>query len=137
MKLSAPARFFVLFLLLSASRTRAAEPAVINADRPARVIRSAAPIYPYLMRGGGATGEVTVSFTVSAKGVVIRPSIDASDNPELDTPVLAAIKKWTFTPATRNGQAVDSKVQQTFTFVVSGPANTSVERTRTADAGSR
>ena len=88
------------------------------ADRPAKVVSTVTPIYPYLMRRAEAAAEVTVTFTVNAQGKVNRASVLNSDNFEFNVSTLEAIKQWTFTPATRNGQPVEAKLQQTFLFSV-------------------
>jgi protein TonB len=70
------------------------------------------------MRRAEGTAEVTVAFTVNARGVVTKASVLRSDQTEFNAAALDAIKKWTFTPATQNGVAVDTKVHQTFKFSV-------------------
>ena len=107
---------FVLFLLGVAPVPAAESP--VAADRLVEVVSAVSPVYPYLMRRFEGTAEVTVAFIVNSKGVVTKASILKSDNPEFNAAALAAIKKWTFTPATRNGQVVEKKVRQTFMFSV-------------------
>ena len=87
-------------------------------DRPATVVTSASPVYPYPMRHAGATAEVTVLFTVNAKGTVTKATIVDSNNFEFNASSLEAIRKWTFTPATKNGQPVEARLKQTFAFNV-------------------
>ncbi len=107
-------------LLLGASPLRANESAP-TADRPAKLVATVTPAYPYLMRHAGATAEVTVSFTVNSKGVVTKAAVVDSNNFEFNASTLDAIKRWTFTPATRDGQAVETKLRQTFAFSVQEP----------------
>jgi TonB family protein len=137
MKTSVRSTTLTLALLLLASTSVLAGESPLSSDRAAQLTASIEPVYPYLMRVGGATGEVTVSFTVSATGKVTKAGIKDSDNFELNASALAAIRKWTFTPAIRNGQPVESKLQQTFTFIVSEPAQNTNAVTRIAGAGSR
>ena len=101
--------------LIGMAPAQAAESSVAG-DRLAEVVSAVSPVYPYLMRRVDGTAEVTVSFIVNSKGLVTKASIFKSDNPEFNAATLAAIKKWTFTPATKNGQVVDAKVRQTFRF---------------------
>jgi TonB family protein len=117
MKISSPSILLILLLLSGAARIDAGEPAVAT-DRPAEVISAVAPAYPYLMRRVDGTAEVTVLFTVNSKGTVTKASVLKSNNPEFNAAALDAIKKWTFAPATKNGNAVDIKVRQTFQFSV-------------------
>jgi protein TonB len=116
MKTTSHARGLTLaLLLLGVSPMSAGES---STKTPAIVISTVTPAYPYLMRRAEGTAEVTVAFTVNARGVVTKASVLRSDQTEFNAAALDAIKKWTFTPATKNGVAVDTKVHQTFKFSV-------------------
>jgi TonB family protein len=119
MKTTTRQTILVLALLaLGSTSLLAAGSAISSSDRPATVVASATPVYPYLLRHAGATAEVTVLFTVNAKGTVTRATIVDSNNFEFNASSLEAIRKWTFTPATKNGQPVEVRLKQTFTFNV-------------------
>lgn len=107
----------VALLLLGATPLLAASPAAV-ADQPAQPITKAAPNVPYHLRQNEGAAQVIVSFTVNAQGVVTDARIRESSNFEFNNSTLAAIKQWTFAPATKDGKPVDAKVQQTFTFSV-------------------
>lgn len=104
---------------------------------PATPVATVTPTYPYLMRHAGSTADVTVSFTVNAQGRVTKASIVDSNNIEFNVAALDAIKKWTFTPAMKNGNAVETKLQQTFTFRVDNNAKPGSSPVQVAEKGSR
>ena len=118
MKTPAHAPILTLALMLLAGAPAPAAPSTVTSDRPVVVTSRATPKYPYLMRRVESTAEVTVSFRVNSKGIVTKPSVRRSNNPEFNAAALAAIKKWTFTPASKNGEVVDTQVEQTFWFSV-------------------
>jgi TonB family protein len=84
----------------------------------AQIRSTVAPSYPYLMRHAEAAAEVTVAFTVDSRGMVTKAKIVNSSNYEFNAATLAAIKQWSFTPALKNGQPVETKLQQKFVFSV-------------------
>ena len=106
-----------LALLLGTAPLFAADPAKPVAQ-PAKVLTTVDPAYPYMMRRAEAPAEVTVTFTVTAQGVVKNAAVRDSSNIEFNTAALEAIRKWTFIPAMKDGTAVDAKLQQTFLFSV-------------------
>ena len=123
-------------LLLGAAPMPASESAVV-VDRRAQLVSQVAPVYPYLMRRAEAAAEVTVLFTVNAEGIVTKASVLDTNNSEFNAPTLDAVKKWTFTPATKNGKAVETKLQQTFTFSVVDKAKPGGASTLVAEKRSR
>ena len=134
-----PSRSKILALALLSSTAvpvRAAESASA-ADHPAVVISAVSPKYPYLLRRGGATAEVTVLFTVNSKGVVTKVRVTDTTNVEFNAAALDAIRKWTFSPATRNGEPVEKIVRQTFRFSVHDPNIASDTAVAAAGTGSR
>jgi len=106
----------VVLALTSASLVAADSNSTV--DRPAQAVTTVAPTYPYLMRHSGAAAEITVSFNVNAKGVVTGAKVVDSTNPEFIAATLEALKKWSFTPAIKEGKPVESRVVQTFVFNV-------------------
>jgi TonB family protein len=87
-------------------------------NRPAELISSVTPVYPYMMRRAEATAEVTISFTVNSHGVVTKATVLESSNIDFNAAALDAIRKWTFKPASNDGISVGAKLQQTFKFSV-------------------
>ncbi len=58
-------------------------------------------------------GTVSLTFTINEKGQPRDLNVDQSDSP-LEQQIIAAAKKWRFTPATKDGAPV--AVQATFEF---------------------
>lgn len=69
-------------------------------------VRTVAPDVPSSFSRSGSVGLVTVNFMVDEKGNVQEPKVVKSSHAELEEPALAAIKKWRFKPAKRDGVAV-------------------------------
>jgi TonB family protein len=89
-------------------------------EGPAPVKKSGpAPGYPVTLGKSlnGLTGLVFVAADVDAKGRVRKAEVVGSIA-EFDDEALKAVKKWTFTPAMANGQAVDSTTTLTLKFGV-------------------
>ncbi len=62
--------------------------------------------------------EIMARLTVGPDGRIAQASVVVSDQPALDEAVLTAARRWTFTPATRDGQPVESNVL--VPFVITG-----------------
>jgi serine/threonine-protein kinase len=64
----------------------------------------------------GDSVSVSVSFVVDEKGDVVDPKVIESAGKQIDEAVLAAIRKWKYQPATKQGAAVKVKItfKQTF-----------------------
>ena len=87
----------------------AARPAV--ADTDAVPINQPAPRYPQTAMRRGIGGSVRVQATVAPDGSVERLELaGSSGNRDLDRAALEAVRRWTFKPATRNGQPTTSTV---------------------------
>lgn len=110
--LSRPLLVTLASLLIGAAPLAAIEPGAV-ANRPAQVVQTVAPNYPYFMRRAEATGEVTVSFKVNAQGIVTHAKVVGTTNREFVSPSLQATRQWTFKPAMKDGRAVEARVQQT------------------------
>jgi periplasmic protein TonB len=81
-------------------------------------ISSKAPQYPPDMALSGISGEVVLSFVVDRNGHPKQITVVKSSAKEFETAALAAVAEWEFTPATRNGQAIESKVVFPIRFTV-------------------
>jgi TonB family protein len=67
------------------------------------------PYYPQAAVKAGAEGVTTTSFTITAQGRVVNPSIrTSSGNADLDAASLTCVSTWTYKPATMNGVAVET-----------------------------
>lgn len=74
-------------------------------------------VYPEMARENGVEGVVTVSFTVKADGSVGNIKIKRMIDPDLEAEAIRIVKKMpAWTPATKDGKAVDSTVDIPFTF---------------------
>lgn len=62
--------------------------------------------------------EIMARLTVGVDGRVTAAAVVVSDQPALDEAVLTAARRWTFAPATRDGQPVESTVL--VPFVITG-----------------
>jgi TonB family protein len=76
--------------------------------RPALPVVSFDPVVqPQLLNG--ITGDVVVEITIDSAGNIIDMKLLQSLVPAVDQRVLAALQKWHFFPATRNGVPIPSK----------------------------
>jgi TonB family protein len=76
--------------------------------RPALPVVSFDPVVqPQLL--DGITGDVIVEITIDSTGNIIDMKVLQSLAPAVDQRVLAALEKWHFLPATRNGAPIPSK----------------------------
>jgi protein TonB len=77
--------------------------------RPALPVYSFDPVVSETELPNGVEGNVIVEITIDDKGNVVERSVVQSLAPNIDTKVLAAVEKWHFRPATRDGVAIASK----------------------------
>jgi protein TonB len=69
-------------------------------------IKTPPPDYPSDLKRAGTSGVVAVTIVIDEKGTVISAKVAKSTHPDFEAPALAAIKKWTFRPAKKDGVAV-------------------------------
>jgi protein TonB len=81
-------------------------------------VRTVAPDVPPSFARNGASGLVTVSFTVDEKGNVQDVSVVKSSHAELEEPAMKAIKKWRFKPARKDGNPVAMHVSIPIKFQI-------------------
>jgi periplasmic protein TonB len=74
-------------------------------DQPARLIRQVKPVYPHDAFVARLEGTVVVTFLIDASGRVVNARVVESV-PLLDAAALAAVRQWTFAPATHLGRPV-------------------------------
>ena len=92
-----------------------------DVDHPPRIISKTDPLYPVEAKRGNMEGKVTLHFIVTKQGEVKAASVMKSVPPGVfDENALAAIRKWRFTPATKNGEAVDVIIIAPLKFELQG-----------------
>jgi protein TonB len=86
-------------------------------DDPPRPQRTVAPTYPSRARKKGTTGEVRLSLLVGVDGRVRDVRVLSAQPPGVfDESAVAAVRQWTYTPATYEGQPVATRVTQPVVF---------------------
>jgi protein TonB len=83
---------------------------------PPRSIYSPNPAYPPGAQRAKISGDVLLTVTVGADGVVKNASVRRSLSPDLDESALQTVKTWRFDAALKDGQAVEATVQILMTF---------------------
>lgn len=79
------------------------------------------PIYPLMARQHGISGRVVIEAEVTADGRCGAAHVLHSSGHEiLDDTALAAVKKWRFVPAARNGHPVTATVTIPLNFKLQG-----------------
>lgn len=76
--------------------------------RPALPVMSPDPVFGSDLSTSVA-GDVIVEITINAQGEIIQTIVIQSLGPAIDQRVLAALRDWHFTPASRNGTPIASK----------------------------
>jgi TonB family protein len=103
---------------LAAALTVSASNSLSAANQDPVPVSQAAPVYSHELRASGVEGEVVVRFTITSTGEVANPVVVSSTNQLLDYPTLAAVRKWKFTPAMKDGVAVNVKAVQPVAFMI-------------------
>ena len=75
--------------------------------RPALPIVSPDPVFGSDV--AGIQGDVIVEVTIDEQGTIVQKVVLHSLGPAVDDRVLAALAKWQFTPASKNGIPIPSK----------------------------
>ncbi|PSD11174.1 energy transducer TonB, partial [Stenotrophomonas maltophilia] len=79
--------------------------------------QSPPPAYPAAALRAGETGSVVVRVDVDATGYPNNVTvIQRSGSRELDRAATDAVRRWRFTPAQSNGQAVPGSIEVPFDF---------------------
>jgi len=82
-------------------------------------VKTPPPDYPINLKREGTSGLVAVSVIIDETGVVTSCSVAKSSNPDFDESALAAVRKWKFKPAQKDGAAVKMKVTIPIRFSIS------------------
>ncbi len=70
----------------------------------------------------GTSGDVVLDALIDAEGKVANLSVSKSLGPDVDQQVIATVRTWTFTPATRNGTPIASEQELLFHYERRGRA---------------
>lgn len=73
-------------------------------------VKTPPPTYPGEMKRQGVSGVVAVVVVIDESGVVTSCSVAKSSRPEFEESAVAAVKKWKFKPAQKDGGPVKIKV---------------------------
>lgn len=87
----------------------------LDFDVPPRGVRLTKPDYPKAAQKKGIEGTVLVEMVIDRRGRVSHTRVLQSV-PGLDSAALKCVKGWTFTPATKGGQAVATLAQAPVAF---------------------
>ena len=74
------------------------------------------PTYPFAMREAKVAGSVVAEFVIDAEGNVRDAKVVRSTAREFEVPTLDALAQWKFTPGTKGGRAVNTRVTQMFQY---------------------
>ncbi len=74
------------------------------------------PAYPVALRKAGIEGQAFVRVTVNESGGIENADLMRATHPEFGAAAVEAVKKWTFTPASKDGHPVKTEVIIPFKF---------------------
>ncbi len=77
------------------------------------------PVYPFESRAAGRAGDVLVSYTIDVRGKVINARAVRSSAKEFEAAAVAAVEKWKFQPAMKNGKTIECDLQAPIVFTLS------------------
>lgn len=77
-----------------------------KAITPPKAKHTEPPDYPENERRAAHNGRAVLHIIVDDQGVVRFPTVDASPSPEFAKAAIDAVKKWSFKPASLNGQPI-------------------------------
>ncbi len=95
-------------------------PAVANVTPPA-VLTHVDAVYPESALAAREHGDVVLALTVDVDGHVSKVDVMQSGGPALDEAAVIAARQWTFTPASRDGRPVASRIRVPFHFAPPAP----------------
>ena len=87
-------------------------------DSEPRVLTEVKIRYPEQARLASIQGTVILFITINAKGDVVAAKIVSGPSPELNEAALAAIKRFRFKPAIKDGEAVSTEMKYAYAFVL-------------------
>ena len=97
--------------------SNAGEAAYVPPDSQAAYLRNPKPSYPKMARLRGLEGVVLLAVEVSSEGAVRRLHVKKSSGHKiLDSAALYTVKRWRFSPATRENKKVSAVVDVPIRF---------------------
>jgi TonB family protein len=79
-------------------------------------VQRIAPDHPWDLRRAGIAGKVDLNLLIDETGRVIDAQVTGSTDAEFEESALAAVRKWTFKPASRDGVPVRTRARLPITF---------------------
>ena len=111
------ALFLVFFLGLACLATKAQTPAPLQADYGDAGLRDwVQPEYPEAAKKAKLEGRVIVQFVVGPDGKVTQAEVRDSTNETFNEAALAAVRRWTFSPALEETKPVASGMEAPVVF---------------------
>jgi TonB family protein len=86
--------------------------------KPPRVVYQVSAEYTDEAKEARISGEVVLDLDIDNKGSVEAVRIKRSLDKGLDENAVAAVRKWRFTPATRNGEPVATTISVSVKFAL-------------------
>ncbi len=87
-------------------------------SEPVAVYTEKSPIPTHIAHPDTAWHPVIVAAVITESGTILDPAVLTCPNPDMDALVLAAIRKWRYRPALKNGKPVAVHLTITTTFSV-------------------
>lgn len=85
------------------------------------LVKETKPLYTKAAMEAGVEGRVPLAGTVLPDGTVADIKVVKSLHPDLDEAAVKALRKWTFKPGTKDGQAVAVRIEVEMTFTLRNP----------------
>lgn len=85
-------------------------------DKKPSVVRSRTAVTPPQLNSPGFRGIVSLQVILDEAGRVSHAEVNKSSHSDLEDAALAAIKKWSFKPASIAGNAVKARIAISFKF---------------------
>jgi len=89
-------------------------------DDPPRATYQAKPVYPFELRSRGITGQVMVGFIVGVTGDVHDAYAISSTDHGFESSAVQAVMHWKFKPGKKAGRPVNTRMQVSIVFSISG-----------------
>lgn len=87
-------------------------------DEQVKIQRTALPEYPQKLALNDVEGRVIVLFQISKTGQLGHYLVQPGAHPALVKPSIAAMRRWKFSPPTRQGKPVSACLVQAFRYVL-------------------
>jgi TonB family protein len=73
-------------------------------------IRTPPPVYPAVLRAGNVEGTVILAVAIDEKGEVTACTVTKSTDKRFESAAIDAVRKWRFSPATKDKAPVSCQV---------------------------